>query len=77
VRNPESLRRQQKSSVFVALLMFNLVLVLIQLWLFVSVLENVLAGDLKMAIPAAIASVVILVVNIWMLRGIGKMESGS
>ena len=77
MRNPESLRRQQKSSVFVALLMFNLVLVLIQLWLFVSVLENVLAGDLKMAIPAAIASVVILVVNIWMLRGIGKMESGS
>ena len=77
MRTPASLRRQQKSSVFVALLMFNLVLVLIQLWLFVSVLENMLAGDLKMAIPAAIASVVILIVNIWMLRGIGKMESGS
>ena len=77
MRTPASLRRQQKSSVFVTLLMFNLVLVLIQLWLFVSVLENMLAGDLKMAIPAAIASVVILIVNIWMLRGIGKMESGS
>jgi len=58
-------------------LLFNLVLVLIQLWLFVSVLENMLAGDLKMAIPAAIASVVILSVNMWMLRGIDKMESGS
>ena len=77
MRTPASLRRQQKSSVFVALLLFNLVLVLIQLWLFVSVLENMLAGDLKMAIPAAIASVVILSVNMWMLRGIDKMESGS
>lgn len=77
MRTPQSLRRQQKSSVFVALLLFNLVLVLIQLWLFVSVLENMLAGDLKMAIPAAIASVVILAVNVWMLRGIEKMETGS
>ena len=77
MRTPASLRRQQKSSVFVALLLFNLVLVLIQLWLFVSVLENMLAGDLKMAVPAAIASVVILLVNIWMLRGVGKMEQGS
>lgn len=77
MRTPASLRRQQKSTVFVALLLFNLVLVLIQLWLFVSVLENMLAGDLQMAIPAALASVAILIVNVWMLRGVDKMESGS
>ena len=77
VRDPLSLRRRQKSSVFVALLLFNLVLVLIQLWLFVSVLENMIAGDIKMAIPAAITSAVILAVNIWMLRGIEHMEKGG
>lgn len=77
MKTPDSLRRQQKSSVFVALLLFNLVLVLIQLWLFVSVLENMLAGDLKMVIPAAIASVVILGINVWMLKGIGHMEKSS
>lgn len=77
MRIPDSLRRQQKSSVFVALLLFSLVLVLIQLWLFVSVLENMLAGDLKMAIPAAIASVVILGINVWMLKGIGHIEKSS
>jgi hypothetical protein len=49
---------------------------LIQLWLFVSVLENMLAGDIRMAIPAAVSSGVILLANIWMLRGIDKMDSG-
>ena len=71
------MRRRQKSSVFVALLLFNLVFVLIQLWLFVSVLEDLLGGQARMAIPAAIISIVILGANIWMLRGIDKMDSSS
>ncbi len=70
----ESLRRRQKATVFAGLLLFNLVLVLLQLWLFVAVLENLLAGDSQMAVPAAIASAVILLVNVWMLRGILHME---
>jgi|GEM_PF-995277 len=77
MKNPASMRRRQKSPVFVALLLFNLVLVLIQLWLFVSVLEDVLVGQFRMAIPGAITSLVILVVNVWMLRGIGRMDSSS
>lgn len=75
MNDPSQLRKRQKSAVFVGLLLFSLVLVLIQLWLFVSVLENLLAGDLKMAIPAAITSIVILAVNVWMLRGIKHIES--
>lgn len=63
--------------VFTALLLFNLVLVLIQLWLFVSVLENLLAGDHQMAIPATILSFVIFAVNGWMLRGILFMEKSD
>lgn len=70
----EPLRRRQKATVFAGLLLFNLVLVLIQLWLFVSVLENLLAGNEQMAIPAAVASIVILAVNVWMLRGMLIME---
>lgn len=73
----DSLRRRQKAAVFAGLLLFNLVLVLIQLWLFVSVLENLLAGDEQMAIPAAVASAVILAVNVWMLRGILFMEKSG
>lgn len=50
--------------------MFNLVLVLLQLWLFVSVLEGVIHGHTAMAVPAGIASVGLFAVNLWMLRGI-------
>lgn len=77
MKNPASMRRRQKSPVFVALLLFNLVLVLIQLWLFVSVLEDMLDGRFRMAIPGAVTSLVILVVNIWMLKGIDRMDSAS
>ena len=73
----ERYRRQQRSTVFNGLLLFNLVLIILQLWLFVSVLENLIARKPAMAIPAAIASVVCLAVNIWMLAGIGRMEGGS
>jgi hypothetical protein len=68
------LRERQKGAVFVALLLFNLVLIVLQLWLFVATLENLLAGHTAMAVPAAIASVVILAVNIWMLRGVFRLD---
>lgn len=70
MNDPASMRRQQKSVVFVALLLFSLVLLLIQLWLFVSALEEFQVGRVQMAVPAAIASAVILAVNLWMLRGV-------
>ncbi len=74
MKTPDYFRRRQKSSVFIALLLFQLVLVLLQLWLFVSVLENMLGGHFAMAIPAAVASMVILIVNVWILRGVTWMD---
>ncbi len=67
-------RHVQRSSVFVALLLFNLVLLILQLWLFVAVLENAVAGDTKIAVPAAIASVAILLFNLSLFRAAWKME---
>ncbi|HEY0868231.1 MAG TPA: DUF6755 family protein [Fimbriimonas sp.] len=67
-------RRNQKSIVFNALLLFNLVLVVIQLWLFVSALEGILHGRTGMVVPGAIASLAIMGVNIWMLIGIGRLD---
>lgn len=63
---------RQRSAVFVALLLFNLVLVMLQLWLFTSVLEGLLDGRVGMAIPAALASAGLFAVNLWMLRGVYK-----
>lgn len=68
--NTSFLRRRQKAVVFVGLLLFELLLIFIQIWLFVMVLENILGGRTAMAIPAAIASLVILAVIIWMMRGV-------
>lgn len=73
----QKLRRRQKSTVFVAMMLFQLVLILIQLWLFVSVLENIIAGHAPMAIPAAVISVVIALVNGWMLWGLFYLERSS
>lgn len=70
----EQNRRRQRSSVFFALLSFELVLVLLQLWLFVSALEGTLAGEPGMAGPAVIVSLVCLAVNTWMLLGVEKAD---
>ena len=68
------LRESQKATVFAALIFFGTLLIVLQLWLFVAVLENMLAGHTAMAVPAAIASAVILLVNVWMLRGVFRLD---
>jgi hypothetical protein len=67
-------RDRQRSPIFLGLLFFQLVLLLIQLWLFVSALEGILAGELGMVVPAAVVSVVCLAVNTWMLVGVNRMD---
>jgi hypothetical protein len=67
-------RHHQRSAVFNGLLLFNLVLVILQLWLFVSTLENLIAGRPQIAIPAAIASAICVAVNVWMLVGLQRLD---
>ncbi|HRJ34183.1 MAG TPA: hypothetical protein PKY51_11585 [Fimbriimonadaceae bacterium] len=74
MRGPEYERRRQKSVVFVGLLLFALILFLIQLWLFVMVLENILAGKTGMVFQAAAASFVLLGVNFWMFAGVSRIS---
>lgn len=76
MKTPLERRRAQRSSVLVGLQLFNLVLIMLQLWLFVTILEGLLGGETGAAVTAAIASVGILVVNIWILTGIYRMEGG-
>lgn len=66
-------RRRQKAVVFVALLLFQLLLVFLQIWLFVMVLEHLIAGNYEPAVPAALASLGIMGINIWMLRGVMRL----
>ncbi|MCW5943043.1 MAG: hypothetical protein KIS66_12485 [Fimbriimonadaceae bacterium] len=75
--NPRHERRRQKSSVIVGLMLFQLVMILLQLWLFVGVLEGLSSGRSAMAAPAAIVSVLILATNVWMLVGVGKLDASE
>ena len=70
LNTPQFHRRRQKAVVFVGLMLFGLIFFLIQIWLFVAVLENVLAGHVALAVPAAVASIVVFLANVWMLRGL-------
>jgi len=65
---------RQISSVFVTLLLFALLLILLQLWAFVSVLEEVLHGESKMAVLAAVLSCTLFFINLWMLRAIYRVK---
>ena len=73
MKNRQSVKRQG-SQVFVALLLFGLVLLVLQLWLFVAVLEGLLGGHTGMNWPAAGISVLILLVQIWMFRGVVRLD---
>ena len=73
--NPD--REAQKSAVFVAMQLFSLVLLVLQLWLFVGVLESIIGRRYDMAVPAAIASIAILMVNLWILRGAYLLDNES
>jgi hypothetical protein len=67
-------RHRQRGIVFVALLLFNLTLIVLQIWLFTATLENLLAGREAVAVPAAVVSVLCALANVWMLIGIYRME---
>lgn len=70
MNTPEFHRRRQKAVVIVGMLLFQLLLFFLQIWLFVMVIENLLAGERAMAIPAAAASLAVFGINVWMLRGV-------
>lgn len=73
MNTPQFQRRRQKAVVFVGFLLFALILFLIQLWLFVMVLERTLAGKTEMVIPVACLSLVLCAANVWMLVGIKRL----
>lgn len=62
--------------VFAILLFFELVLVLLQLWLFVSVMEGTVEGGSPIAATAAVVSIVCFALNTWMLVGVWRMDRG-
>lgn len=74
MKRTRDLRRQQKSVVLAGLILFALVLFVLQLWLFVTTLEESLAGHVKLSWATALAGVVLVAVDCWMLNGIYRLD---
>ncbi len=65
---------RQISAVFVTLQLFGMLLILLQLWAFVSVLEALVGGEGRQAGVFALVSVGLLGVNLWMLRAVTRLS---
>ena len=66
--------REQKTTIVYGILCVVVVLVLLQLWLLVATMNAYLGGDESVVWPAALASLVCLLLNAGLLRYLYAME---
>ena len=66
--------REQRTTIVYGILGFVVVLVVLQLWLLTATMNAYLAGQEKVIIPAAVASIVCFLLNVGLLTYIYRME---
>ena len=66
--------RQQKTTIVFGILSIVVVMVILQLWLLTATMNAFLAGQERVVVPAAIASLVCFGLNAGLLTYIYKME---
>ncbi|HUP47107.1 MAG TPA: DUF6755 family protein [Thermoanaerobaculia bacterium] len=66
--------RQQKTTIVFGILSIVLTIVILQLWLLTATMNAYLAHQEDVIVPAAIASLICLALNIGLLTYIYKME---
>ena len=66
--------RQQKTTIVFGILSIVLMTVVLQLWLLTATMNAFLAGQERVVIPAAIASIVCFALNLGLLSYIYRME---
>jgi hypothetical protein len=73
-RQVRAFSRQQKTTIIFGILSIVLMIVVLQLWLLTATMNAFLAGQERVIIPAAIASIVCFALNAGLLRYIYRME---
>ena len=68
------LSRQQKMTIVFGILSIVLIIVVLQLWLLTATMNAYLAGQDRVILPAAIASLVCFALNAGLLSYIYRME---
>lgn len=66
--------REQKTTIVHGVLCVVLVLVVLQLWLLTATMNAYLGGDAAVIWPAALASGVVLALNVGLLGHVSRME---
>ena len=66
--------RDQRATVVYGMLGFVLIVVVLQLWLLTATMNAFLGGDESVVVPAAIASVLCLALNVGLLRYLRRLE---
>jgi hypothetical protein len=66
--------REQRMTIVYGMLAFVLILVVLQLWLLTATMNAWLGGDESIIWPAAIASLLCLLLNLGLLRYLYRME---
>lgn len=69
-----SFTREQKTTIVYGILCIVVVLVVLQLWLLVATMNAYLGGDQSVIWPAALASLICLLLNFGLLRYLYAME---
>ncbi len=68
------LSRQQKTTIIFGILSIVIVMVVLQLWLLTATMNAFLAGQERVIVPAAIASIICFALNLGLLSYIYRME---
>ncbi|MCC6419480.1 MAG: hypothetical protein IT429_14705 [Gemmataceae bacterium] len=66
--------REQRSTIIYGMLCLVLILVILQLWLLTATMNAYLGGDADVIWPAALASLICLLLNLGLLRYLYAIE---
>lgn len=66
--------RSQRMTIVNGMLVFVVLIAILQLWLLVATMNSFLGGDTAIVVPAAIASLVCLGLNLGLLRYLYHLE---
>jgi hypothetical protein len=66
--------REQKTPIVYGILCIVVVLVVLQLWLLVATMNAYLGGDQSVILPAGLASLICLLLNLGLLKYLYAME---
>lgn len=73
-RRSPAFSRSQRMTILYGILCFVLILVIIQLWLLTATMHAYLGDDDSLIVPAGVASIVCLLLNLGLLRYLYRLE---